>query len=501
MTRNSRGSRLPPRLWLAGAAALLAVALTTPLPVLDEESYLAIAGQLDPVRPYDWWRPWPPWNGGQEADAFVYAHPPGFLLQVWAWLGLVGGQPGAEGTVPVGLLKSMMGLPWALLFGWTAGRLAERTTDNPGLAAAAWLSTPVVMLGLQRGLMPDLPLAALMTYSVVAWLEATAARSPLNARPWYIGSAVALGLAATIKYPALVLLGAFVLHGWATRRLGDSRPFWVTIAAIFVAMESWLAATYGRVHIVEVISRAGEIPRGPASGRLFGTLVRLPFAVAALALVGLRWSTSWAIGLALGALGAATLPPEGTSSVARILLALFAGCGLVGLFAAGRAVARGVPLGLGDSLSPSQTDALLLGSWALLWIGGVVVGHNFAGPRYLLPAALPLVLLVVRATGRRRSSRRWLGLVVGLQAVVGLGLSWTERLTAESALALAEHTIEKHDAPGAFTGEWAFRWRMEQAGWRFFTGEAEPGEIVAVPRNHAPGPVPQSWTKAKSIIG
>ena len=31
-----------------------------------EESYLAITQNFDALRPYHWWRPWPPWYGGSE---------------------------------------------------------------------------------------------------------------------------------------------------------------------------------------------------------------------------------------------------------------------------------------------------------------------------------------------------------------------------------------------------------------------------------------------------
>lgn len=494
MARTVPPTVLPTRLILAAAAALVAVALTAPVPVLDEESYLALGAQLDPLRPYDWWRPWPPWGGGREADAYVYAHPPGFLW--WAWLWLQGF--GAMGA-PVGLVKAVAGLPWALLLGWSAGRLAERCCQRPLVAAGAWISTPVVVLGLQRGLMPDLPLSALMAYSVVAWLEADAARSPEQARPWYLGSAVALALAGWIKYPAALLLLALLVHAWSRQRVRRALPFWLAWSALLVLGEAWLALKYGRLHLYEVLSRAEEIPRGSLDGRLLGVLARLPFVVAALALVGKRWNSTWGVSVLGALLLAGVVPPEGTSGAARLAVAAFATVGLVGLLAAARAVAEGVPLGLDEPSSTTRTDGLLLGSWALAWVAGVVFAHNFAAPRYLLPAALPLVLLVVRATELRRGGRRWLALVVGLQALVALGLTWTERRHATAAVELAEEALARFPEGGLYTGEWAFRWRMEEAGWAFFTGEAREGVVVLAPRNHAPGPLPAGWTRLETL--
>ena len=68
----------------------VAVFLAASVPILDEESYLAITQNFDVLRPYHWWRPWPPWYGGSEPDAFVYAHPPLFLEWVAFWQHVAG---------------------------------------------------------------------------------------------------------------------------------------------------------------------------------------------------------------------------------------------------------------------------------------------------------------------------------------------------------------------------------------------------------------------------
>ena len=43
---------------------------------------------------------------------------------------------------------------------------------------------------------------------------------------------------------------------------------------------------------------------------------------------------------------------------------------------------------------------------------------------------------------------------------------------------------------GQFTGEWTFRWRMEQAGWTFNTGQTDSGTVVAAVVNGSPGVLP-----------
>ena len=207
-----------PRIVLALAAAVVTITLASAVPVLDEESYLDIAQQLDPSRPYDWWRPWPPWGLERGADVFVYAHPPGFLIWVWAWVRLAGG------IVQIAPLKIAAGLPWAMLFAWSLGRLAERTSRRPWLVSAVWVSSPIVLLSLQRGLMPDLILSALITTAVVSWLEGqTAVRRGEQIR-WWMGGGLALAGAVSVKYSALIVVPALVLHQLALRPVrGPSR--------------------------------------------------------------------------------------------------------------------------------------------------------------------------------------------------------------------------------------------------------------------------------------
>jgi len=476
------------RLAMAVVAALVAVLLTCPVPVLDEESYLAIATGLDPLRPYDWWRPWPPWHGEREADAFVYAHPPGFIWWVWGWLKLVGGAPDA-----VGPLKVAAGLPWALLLGWSVGRLCERTTQRPWLAAAGWLTSPVVVLGLQRGLMPDLMLTALLTYAAVAWIEGMA-RPAGQGRTWWLGCGLALGLACLIKYPAVLLAPALLAHAWSRRRLRDTALTWVLPLVLVGGIELWLLVVYGRPHLWEVLSRAGEIPRGPFLGRAQGVMVRLCLAGAVVAVVGRRQGITWAVSVGM-ALGLSWLAmPAGTSLAMHAAVVALASAGVMGLFVAARAVAMGVPLGPDALPHRHNAISLLLGAWVLVWTAGVVVGHNFAGPRYLLPLSVPLALLVARFCELRVARRRWLGVVVVMQGLTALGLTWAERRFSVAAVDVAEAAMTRHPEGGSFTGEWALRWRLERAGWTFYTGDAPSGSVVLSPPHSSPGPLPSTWT-------
>ena len=450
---------------LALAAVLVAGLCAASVPVLDEESYLAIAAQLDPARPYDWWRPWPPWGGTREADAFVYAHPPLFLWWVWLTQQL---------PLPFEVTRRLAGLPWAALLGGSVGVLAGQVCRRPGLAGLAWLCAPVVVLSLQRGLMPDLMVAALMTAAVAGWV-----------RGRMLLAGLALGLAVWTKYPALVVVPALLLDGALRGRLRRSGPLWLVAGAVFVLGEGWLWLTYGRVHLVEVLTRAGEIPRGALWGRVLGVLARLalvgPVLLALLPpgrrLVGLP--AVLLAGLAFFLARPAILPQQAGA------LLLLAAVGGLCLTLALLSVRRGVMTG---------GDEVLLSAWALCVIGGVAVGHNFAAARYLLPAAAPVVLLIVIAVEQRQRGRQALVGGAVLWGILAAALTVAEHRYAAAADRLAGQVIASHPV-GQFTGEWTFRWRMEQAGWTFYTGDAPPGTPVAAVVNAAPGALPEGWSR------
>ena len=483
---------MAPRMALAVCCALVAAVLAAAVPVLDEESYLDIARQLDPWRPYDWWRPWPPWGLQREADAFVYAHPPGFLIWVRAWLQQAGGT-----TTHIAPLKMAAGIPWAALLGWSVGRLAERMTSRPWLTVSIWLASPIVVLGLQRGLMPDLMLTALLTCAVVAWVEGHASKADRSAQVrWWVGGAFSLALAVSVKYSALVLVPALVLHQLALRPRPRAVAFWATLGLLLVGMETWLAVSYGRVHLVEVLSRADEIGRSPFGARVLGVSSRLGLGMLVLPLLARPFRKAMPVvgGAALGVawLGA----PEGTVFSEFVLLAL-AACAGLGLVAVGARELLGPSAPRADR---TPADGILLGGWALAVIAGVMVGHNFGAPRYLLPAMAPLALVLGRICASRLDLRMlaWTGTLVS--AGVALVWSWSEHRFFDAADAAARSVVLAHPEGGCFTGEWSFRHHLQEAGWTFCGSlddmSALPsGSIIAGPVQSSPGELPDGLIK------
>jgi hypothetical protein len=472
-----------PRLGLAFALALVALLLSAGVPVLDEESYLDIARQLDPARPYDWSRPWQPYGAVPEPDAFVYAHPPLFLLWAHLWGRAAQFAPGA-----VAAIKVAMALPWAALLGWSVGRLAERCLSRPWLAVGAYCAAPIVILGVQRGLMPDLMVTALSTFAFVAFVEAVDSVGGFSLR-WQAMGGIALGAAAATKYPALLLAPALLFFAQERQALGRGRVFWACALGLFLGVELWLFFVYGRVHLLYVLQRADEIARGSLEGRGLGVLARLALAASPIALLlGLRPGLS----LGLGALGLGALAlgmPEGSGLELILSVGAFALCGAVALAPLVQGLASPAP-------DLRRSTLRSLSCWGLLVIGGVVLGHNFSAPRYLLPAVAPILLVGAAAAEHHARRRALWHLGAALHGLLGLALTVAEHRFFTAGAELAAEVARSMPA-ATFAGEWSFRHGLSQAGWRFYSGALPPGARLVSPTESSPPELPAGLVRER----
>ena len=177
--------------------------------------------------------------------------------------------------------------------------------------------------------------------------------------------------------------------GW----LGRSWPFWLAAAVPWLAGEAWLFAVYERVHLAEVLGRASEISRGTGDGRALGLLVRIPLGVAIVGLLarGQRWH--WLPAFLLAGCVYLWAAPKDVALAQQMGLMAFAVVGALPIVLALSNLIRGLR-------DPSaESDRLLLSLWALAVLGGVWAVHNFAAPRYMLAAMLPVALLLVMDKG------------------------------------------------------------------------------------------------------
>lgn len=317
-----------------------------------------------------------------------------------------------------------------------------------------------MVLGLGCGLMPDLMATSLLTAALCAWLFAWDAPSPRVGLLVLAG--LALALAGFTRYTALILAPALLWDAWRRAALRPSLPFWLAFLLPWAAGELWLAGLYGRWHLLEVLTRAGEIPRGDMGERSLGVLARLGLVLGPAALLGLGLRSLLGAALLAGASLALGWPAD-LSTAHRLLLlglATLGGLALVG--------------------ARAREDRRLLVVVGLLVVAGVALGHNYAASRYLLPAVIPLALVLAA----RRSA-----LAIGGAATAQLALSLALASAETSYVRAADSgALEMTEAGpvGSFTGEWTFRWRMERAGWTFRASPPTEGR-VAIPRNAGPG--------------
>ncbi len=465
-------------LWLPLVCALVVLLCCGRAAVVDEEIYLFLARQLrqDPLHPYEFWRAMQPWH--QAAPWFEFAHPPLHWTWLAAWMSLLG-----ERSLP--LLRVCAALPPALLLGWAAGRLVRRCCPRPGLVAAAWLASPVTLLALSAGLMIDLSATALATAGVAAWRE-TLHHGGERQRAWLLAAGALLGLGVATKYPMLVLALAVGLHALRLGRLRSSLPLWLAFFGCWGAVELWIGLAHGGFHPLTVLAHAGEIGRGPMSGRFLGVLVRLGLAMAPLLLLLHRQRALLTGAMFLGSAAVVwALPPE-LSEAQTGWLAFLALLGAIWLINVCRALL--------PRRKDRHQDDWLLGCWVLGVLLAVVLGHNFASGRYLLPAMLPLACLVGRRLEGHGLARAVAPVLLGVWAVISVAMLIADARYVRAVDDLARVVIRDHE-PGWFTGEWAFRYRLERAGWQAVVppehgGELPPGAVVVTPTHAGAGPLP-----------
>lgn len=359
-----------------------------------------------------------------------------------------------------------------------AYEIARRFTPHAFEAALLFAVAPMFIVPATT-VMADVPALACLLGSVVLVLSAIEGRR---------GAAFLAGLAASgavvLKYTAALAIPVLVVG----LVLLDPRPLRRIAAVILpvLVMIGWEAITFvqqGSSHLMEA-ARTSRALGLAAPEMILGSATFLFLGMGAgpvilLARLGRREG-----GIALG-LGI----PVGIGLVALYgrANAQFSGWGPLSL-ATALAAAGGIAL-LGLAVREGfsrRGPGLFLAAWFLGGVAQVVLFGSFVAARYLLPALLPAILLIV-PRGRAATV-----LGVGLAAALSLAVSYADLELARGYRDAAASLYALYGGSGRplrYQGHWGFQYYMERHGARPLYPEdaraLEPGEIVAIPLDGA----------------
>jgi hypothetical protein len=103
---------------------------------------------------------------------------------------------------------------------------------------------------------------------------------------------------------------------------------------------------------------------------------------------------------------------------------------------------------------------------------GVWIAHNYSAPRYWILISIPLSIQALENISLRK-----LHVILLIPSTIFcFTMTHSEIFHAEEAQRLAEVVHQKFPSVD-FTGEWTFRWKMEQLGHDFMA-ERKPAEVA-----------------------
>ena len=431
---------------------------------IDDRIYVEVADNIldRPLYPYDY----PAVFEGFEApDAASHSHLPLTSYYLAAIEALTGSQK--EWVFHLAFLI------FPILAAWGMYDLARRFVRFP-LAAAALLVLSPVFLVLSHTLMTDVPFLAL-------WILAFSRFFPVmdgSARKsdWVILTASVVG-AAFISVTAIIPVFLFAITAVVSGRPAhpvSRRLLSVLLGLPFVLWFLWFLLAYlhyRRFVLVNTVLHMNQ--RAAFDWGLLGVKalsfvlnVGALFLLPLVAWIAFAWG--WRLRIALAVFFAAFVPfytwVSGWVWPQTLLFAVFLSTGLLivgSLIASARAGAFDVP-----------------GWWAvLLWFAAVLAAclilYYSGSARYTLPALPVVVLLTLRQLECRIKEEYFLRnlvcLGVVLTAAYSLWISAGDYRFAGVYRQVAPELVAKYARPGRvvwITGEWGFRYYMNQAGAR-----------------------------------
>lgn len=370
--------------------------------------------------------------------------------------------------------------------------LARRFVRRPLLAGALFLTVPTLIVTAHT-LMADVPMLAL-------WLTATALFiNGVDRSDARLEAIALLPVTAAIfmAYQGLALLPLLGLYAFQRGRLSKRRAILLTFPAL--ALFGWQFAGYlhkGSAPASVLFHYLGPMGLWQPMGKVRtaasvlayagGVLIPFPFLFVAF---GRRFK-----GLLLLLVIAAAAAGVGLGSAlahkySLVEKAFFILCFAGGLLAAFEALVRFFE----SSLREKRNDeTVFLSLWFLGVLSYCVLIFPSGSARYLLPAAPPLILLLLRSTEDHlptsKSWRVFYATVLPCQLILGLALACADYRIAALYPQFSRDFASRYLAGGAgrflFSGEWGFHYYLAALGGEPMTLDSvgRPGELVVKSR-------------------
>lgn len=442
---------------------------------LDDVQYLDIARNVphNPLFPLDL----PYVFEGQQVTLWGHTHPPlnGYVLAALLWLG---GDPPSEVFLHSVYLFFPLLVTVAFYF------LARRFVAHPLLATALLACVPVLVVSAHT-LMTDVPLLALWLCATALFVYGVDEGNPRLE----VAALLPMTAAVFYAYQGLALFPLLAFYAFQRGRLGKRLLLLLTLPVLLLI--AWQLAGYaykGSFYAGTMLGYLDQMRVWKATTKLRTAISSLTYLGGALLLfpfLFLAFARLWRglaalIALALGLLLALTRFAGYGSAQKTFFVLCFAGGLLTTLWIFHRLAVKA----LGQD---KDRDSVFLSLWFLGVLFYCIVIFFSGSARYLLPAAPPLILLLVRATqdklGVNLHWRVFYGALLACQLLLGLAAAHADSEFANAGRQAVRDFQQRHLSPGEsflFSGEWGFRYYLDELGGTIMTADsrAPAGTLV-----------------------
>jgi len=386
----------------------------------------------------------------------------------------------------------MLSIAFALMAVLGTYVLAQRFCVNAWAAALAMLSAPGFYVSATT-VMCDIPMIALYIWAAHCWLVGY--DKPRHAL--LTSAAVLIGLAALTKYFGMTLIP--LLFAYSIAQSGGLRLrqcYLLLPVAVLAAYELWTRDIYGRGLLIGASEYARNVPLLEPSGRVPVLLTGAMFAgggLGTIVLTGMACARARTVALLSVGILALTVAATGIlfflqSSITETETLSAANVCIGALFAALSIMIVALPAI--DFIRKPGPDSLLLGLWLSGSILFCVAANWSVTMRALLPAVVPLSILMVRqleaSHGPARVRKHGWKLIVATGCAFAVSILFARGDAAfaryDRAMARAISGVHMNSDTLWFDGRWGLEYYLRTYGGKtLIASEVQVGDRVALP--------------------